>query len=275
MQNFTINFTKNLQENQQKPASFFKLKTSIDKFDPEIGNQFKQLNTNPDFSNSFIFTLNPGETKNIQIIFHPEQIGTHQDLLVVRNNLTIIEVQLISGAVGTAELSVNNLPPMKNSLFFNEIQQATTSFRTTDVSRLILKMGSDDFEHCNSEIAGTQVEMDNEHLFHDTLFEQYSHVLDKISKDDSVPPEVRTESHNGIDVVKMSQVISGSDNEHYKSSYKSKQGIVLRAHLILKNVGEIDLHVFNVIFDGESCFSRGIEVTYCQPFTVIVDNLSF
>merc|ERR1712129_113174 len=48
----------------------------------------------------------------------------------------------------------------------------------------------------------------------------------------------------------------------------TKEGIVLRGYLVLKNIGTTDLNVLNVVFDGDSCFSRGIEVTYCSPFTI-------
>jgi hypothetical protein len=66
----------------------------------------------------------------------------------------------------------------------------------------------------------------------------------------------------------MSQLISGHDGQQYKSSFRSKEGVVLRGHLIFKNVGNTDLHVLNVAFDGESCYSRGIEVISCNPFTI-------
>jgi hypothetical protein len=58
------------------------------------------------------------------------------------------------------------------------------------------------------------------------------------------------------------------EKKAYKTSFRSNSGILLRSFLVLKNVGTTDLNVFSVMFDGEPCFSRGIELVDCSPFTI-------
>ncbi len=94
---------------------------------PAVSKQFQQLGIEPDLDQSFIFLLKPNETRTLQVEFSPDRLGAHYDLLLFRNNLTILDAQLISGHVGTAELRINNLPPMKSSLFFNEMSQQNSA----------------------------------------------------------------------------------------------------------------------------------------------------
>lgn len=192
-------------------------------------------------------------------------------MLIIRNNLTVLDVQTISAQVGTADLRINNLPPMRSSLFFNNQveKNSPTHFQTTDYSNIIMQMNKNDFEHCTS--TSSQADLtDAEHFLNAPLTDQYSHILNKIFHDDSQEPTVRVENNtqDGVELVFMSQELSSSYENNYKSSFKFKDGIVLRGHLILKNIGNTHLNVMNVIFDGESCFSRGIEVTYCSPFSI-------
>jgi len=94
---------------------------------PAVSKQFQQLDIEPDLDQSLIFLLKPNETRTLQVEFSPDRLGAHYDLLLFRNNLTILDAQLISGHVGTAELRINNLPPMKSSLFFNEMSQQNSA----------------------------------------------------------------------------------------------------------------------------------------------------
>ncbi len=169
---------KSLLSNKIKTHSFFQLRDTGKKLtNPDIIKQFSELNIQPDFNNSFIFQLKPNETRTIQIEFNPEKLGTHYDILLLRNNLTILDAQLITSKVGTAELRINNLPPMKSSSFLNNLSQED-GFVLTDFSNLVMKMTTDDFELCT--IATENLESTDDTVFHNSLFDQYSHILDRI-----------------------------------------------------------------------------------------------
>lgn len=274
-QSIVDNIFKSEYTDKDLKQSFFRIQINIDQKESFMSQEFEQLNTIPDRNNSFIFILESNTQINLQLEFYPEKIGNYQDLLIIRNNLTIIDAQLISGAVGSAELRVNNLPPMKSSLFFNEIQHSTMIFKTTDFSNMILQMNQGDFEHCTSDsmVQDTSFEFDSDHFMYSPLADRNSYVLDKIYHDNNQLPNIKIESNGGNDLVFMSQELTltgtnDNNNNDYKSSYKTRDGIVLRGYLVLKNIGNTDLNVMNIVFDGDSCFSRGIEVTNCNPFTV-------
>jgi hypothetical protein len=56
--------------------------------------------------------------------------------------------------------------------------------------------------------------------------------------------------------------------QNYSSSYKNKQGIFLRSMYEIKNIGNTDLIVYQLLFDGDTCFSQGMRAAFCRPFTV-------
>jgi len=132
-----------------------------------------------------------------------------------------------------------------------------------------MKMNNDDFELCTSVPATeTTTDFTDERFLLNSLFDQYSHIIDRIHQADNVQPDIHRETNDNLELVFMSQSVSASDGQQYKSSFRSRNGIVLRGHLILKNIGDTSLNILNIAFDGDSCFSRGIEVTNCSPFTI-------
>lgn len=68
---------------------------------------------------SIQLALGPNESANIQVKFRPEELGTHENVLIVRNNLTILDAYLIRAEAGSAELRIDDLEPSKTSILFN------------------------------------------------------------------------------------------------------------------------------------------------------------
>ena len=269
---------KYLLNKSNESSSLFKLSSNTNKRNEYSREQFKQLNVQPNEKDSLVIFVQPGQTVFVQLEFRADRVGEFDELLIIRNNLTIIEVQPVRVSVGTAELRINNLPPMRSSLFFNELQQTPTAFnthlKTSDVSNLIMQMNDEDFEHCKAGAESAFIDFDNERFTYKRFLDEYNQLLSRMSQSEERAPTVKLDTNvkHGVDVVFMSQDLR--NDQGYKSSFKSKEGVVLRAYLVLKNIGSIELTVLNVLFDGDSCFSRGIEVTYCQPFTIRPHDLT-
>ena len=180
--------------------------------------------------NSFLFLVPPNESRHIQIKFKPNRLGRFEEMLVLRNNLTVLDAFIVRGEAGTAQLNVNHMAPMRNSLFFDGLNTdvLTEPTATSDLSNLVVEMTSADFSNCDAK---------------------------------AIEP---SESDLNADAASFRAVPSRG----YKTSYRSKEGILLRTFLQLRNLGNTELNVFSVLFDGEPCYSRGIELTDCSPFSV-------
>jgi len=191
--------------------------------------------------NSFVFLIPPNETRTIQVKFKPTKIGQFEDLIIIRNNLTVIETFTVKGESGTAELNINNMVPMRNSLFFEGLSSLSETTSTSDLSNVIIEMNKNDFENCDANMP----EFTENDLKDDAInFKNYLKSL----------PDNESELIH--------------EKKAYKTSFRSNSGILLRSFLVLKNVGTTDLNVFSVMFDGEPCFSRGIELVDCSPFII-------
>ena len=113
-------------------------------------------------NNNVALLLEPFQSINLQIRFRPERLGTFQNFLVIRNNLTILDAYLIQGEVGSAKLKINNIPPLKSSVFFNGRQTSSVANggaleleETLDVKKeeaggaavsLLMKMSESDYQ---------------------------------------------------------------------------------------------------------------------------------
>ena len=180
--------------------------------------------------NSFLFLVPPNESRTIQIKFKPNRLGRFEEMLILRNNLTVLDAFILRGEAGTAQLNINNMAPMRNSLFFDGLTTdvLTEPSATSDLSNLVIEMSANDFANCDARVTEpTDTELN-----------------DDASSFRAMP------------------------SRGYKTSYRSKEGILLRTFLQLRNLGNTDLNVFSVLFDGEPCYSRGIELTDCLPFSI-------
>lgn len=56
--------------------------------------------------------------------------------------------------------------------------------------------------------------------------------------------------------------------DYFAPSYKTKDGLYLRGIFVMENIGNAPLDVYQIMFDGEPCFSQGIRAAYCKPFSI-------
>lgn len=100
-------------------------------------------------TNRLQFTLGPRQSAGFQLRFRPQQLGIHENVLVVRNNLTILDAYHVLGAAASAELRLEGLEPAKTSVLLNEPeQQASRGLDLAEDSTLGIVMTEREFELC-------------------------------------------------------------------------------------------------------------------------------
>lgn len=191
--------------------------------------------------NSFVLLVPAYETRTLQIKYKPTRLGHFEDMVVIRNNLTVLDAFMIRADAGTAELTVNNMAPMRNSLFFDGVQSDVLAESTSDLSNLVIEMSKEDFANCDAKVP----QLTEHDLRVDALnFKSY---LEKLSR---------------------ANELNLHEKKAYRTAYRSEDGILLRSFFVLKNSGTTELYVYAVLFDGEPCYSRGIELAMCESFSV-------
>jgi hypothetical protein len=115
--------------------------------------QLQQQQNPPITTNELIFSLEPQQSTIIQLKFRPDEIGMHENALIIRNNLTILDAYVITGEAGTAELRINDKEPMRTSILFNSklTEMASQNFKLADTAKLDMQMNEVDFELCKGE----------------------------------------------------------------------------------------------------------------------------
>ena len=155
---------------------------------------------------------------------------------------------MIRGQSGSAELRVNDLPPMKSSVFFNgspTIQDSAAHLHATaDYTTLVIQMSESDLVNCDA--LAPHIDIEGE-------------------------PPIDTQLHAETLAYSTDDVIVISDEgsvRPYRTSFRTKDGIFLRSFLVIKNIGTTDLSISGVLLDGELCYSAGIEAVNCGPASI-------
>lgn len=55
----------------------------------------------------------------------------------------------------------------------------------------------------------------------------------------------------------------------FAGSYKSKDGLYLRSLFTMNNIGNTNLLVYQILIDGDLCFSQGMRAAFCRPFNIL------
>ena len=240
----------------------------------------------PVLSNELVFTLEPQQSIIIQLKFRPDEIGRHENALILRNNLTILDVYMIEGEAGTAELRIDDKEPMRTSVLFNAKlnEQVASNFKLADMAKLSVQMNEADFELCKAEINESGRSSGTGSTLSSLLGSMF-----RVKSEMNSLPSHQTDENKYILSACSNCVLTDAKPElleldstapnhpayfqrlhyNYSSSYKTKQGIFfLRPIFKLTNIGSTDLVVYQILFDGEACFSQGMRSAYCRPFTV-------
>lgn len=70
-------------------------------------------------ASSVMVTLAARETTVVQVRFRPDELGVHENVLIVRNNLTVLDACLLVAEADSAELRVQGRAPANTSLLFS------------------------------------------------------------------------------------------------------------------------------------------------------------
>jgi hypothetical protein len=264
-------------------SNFHGLKKSPIQYDNLIDEDLNTLNESPftissnsnltissSNKNVVVLSLEPHQAAEIQIQFKPEKLEIYHSLLLIRNNLTIMDTYLIKAKGGSAHVRIENMTPMKSSLFLNEINNREVSQKTSDYSPLEFHMTENDFKLCgdSSYFSGFSLRKFFFNPFRSKEEEEEEQLTKKknflgTTKKGAIielPPHFlnATIEPNHFDLV----------YEDYVTAYEINEGIMLRELFELNNIGDAKLIVYGILFDGESCSSSGFSAGYCKQFTV-------
>lgn len=214
----------------------------------KINKMLHDLDIQPD-KQSIVTIVEPGETVHLKIKFTPIKLGSFENFLIIRNNLTLLETYHLRAEAGTAEIRVNEQAPTHTSNFLNK----EFLHKTVDQSFLDIKMSrkSGICESMSQDRINKHIGLFDFNASFSTLFE-YLNVLD-----DSSGNCVKKNA-NECQTPKL--------DDTTRKWYKNREGIVLRNVFQVKNIGSTDLIVFKILLDGEPCISQGFEVHNCRPF---------
>ena len=214
----------------------------------KINKLLHDLDIRPD-KQSIVTILAPGETINVNVKFSPVKLGSFENLLIIRNNLTLIETYHLKAEAGTAEIRINNQAPIHTSNFVNK----EFHHMTIDQSFLDIKM-SHDSEICHSmerDRINKKYNIFSINTSISSIFE-YLNVLD--------------DSNGNCAKKADSNCKAPNMGDRTKKWFKNHEGIVLRNSFPVANIGSTDLFVFKILLDGEPCVSQGFEIHNCRPF---------
>ena len=218
--------------------------------------------------NTLVIALEANQTIDIQIQFKPEKIGIYHNLILIRNNFTIMDAYLVKGKGGSAQLKVENMLPMKSSLFLNEISNRDLKHVTADYSPLEFQMSENDLTLCGDETQYRGLSLKK--LITNT-FSLFSSKKEPIKK-----TQFLGKTKRGSTLVVTSEFLNATIEPNsygmiigdYLTAYEIEEGIILRELFELKNIGDAKLIVYTVLFDGEPCSSHGFNAAYCKQFSI-------
>ena len=81
-------------------------------------------------------------------------MGVYKNLLIIRNNLTVLDAYFIKAKCGSAQLTIDDMPPMKTSVFFSGnslAKEAIQAQKTSDSATLEMIMSENDFKICKRD----------------------------------------------------------------------------------------------------------------------------
>jgi len=226
--------------------------------------------------NVVVLSLEPHQTAEVLLQFKPKKLEIYHSLLLIRNNLTIMDTYLIKAKGGSAHVRIENMTPMKSSLFLNEINTRDSSQKTSDYSPLEFHMTDNDFKLCgdSSYFSGFSL---RKYFFNPFRFVFESNAKTKEEE------EQLTRKKNFLGTTKKGATIELPPHflnvtiepnhfdlayEDYVTAYEINEGIMLRELFELNNIGDAKLIVYGILFDGYSCSSSGFSAGYCKQFTV-------
>lgn len=212
--------------------------------------------------NSIITLLEPNESVNLQVKFSPNRVGEYENILLIRNNLTVLDSYYLRALAGTAELRLNNQAPMRTSIFFNGNQESF--HKTVDHTSLLIEMNERD------TICSLRNKSNKKHSSFDWK-SSINGLFDYLNIIEEHDIETHDEEEIEANKFKLKSAIPTDTLEigrNYFSSYNTKEGIKLRNLFEMKNTGTTELIVYHIMFDGEPCMSQGFEAAYCQPFKI-------
>ncbi|RNA11135.1 transmembrane protein -like [Brachionus plicatilis] len=211
----------------------------------KINKLLHDMDIQPD-KQSIVTILEPYETVFVKIKFSPTKLGSFENFLIIRNNLTLVETYHLKAEAGTAEIRINDQAPTHTSNFVNK----EFRHRTVGQSFLEIKMSAE------MEICGSMDRDRNDRLH--GLFSLNTSILEYLNVLDASSGNCAKKSDGDCQVPKF--------GDTSKKWYKNREGIVLRNLFRVKNIGTTDLMVFKILLDGEPCISQGFEVHNCRPF---------
>lgn len=221
--------------------------------------------------------LEPGRQVSVEVKFRPVEMGPHQTVLIIRNNLTVLDAYAVAGESGTAEIRLENMEPMRTSVFFNSQYQPVNDnlLKTSELSKVIIEMSEADFALCKTGDSAAANKRRGEPA--NTKWFGFDSITDdaaSAASDDEVylveDAAINMGENLKFDSVEPADAsyVSLKRNNNYSTSYRTRQATYLRSLVELKNIGNTDLIVYHVLFDGEPCVSQGFRAAYCNPFTV-------
>lgn len=238
---------KNITNNMSKIFSISLISKDWNQ-NQKINKLLHDLDIQPE-KQSIVAIMAPGEKINVNVKFSPNKLGSFENLLIIRNNLTLIETYHLKAEAGTAEIRINNQAPIHTSNFVNK----EFHHMTIDQSFLDIKM-SHESEICQSM---DRDRIDKQYrLF--TLNASLGSILEYLNVlDDS----------SGNCAKKIDTDCTAPDlRDTTKKWFKNNEGIVLRNFFPVTNIGSTDLFVYKILLDGEPCISQGFEIHNCRPF---------
>jgi hypothetical protein len=196
--------------------------------------------------NVIVISLEPNQSADIQIQFKPEKMKIYHSLLLIRNNLTIMDTYFIKAKGGSANVRIENMAPMKSSLFLNDINQNFVSQKSSDYSPLEFQMSDNDFKLCGDS-TGSYFKKFNP-------FSGSNSGFNEEEKSKKKKEFVLAKTNNGetiylpIDFLNATIEPNNYDlqNKDYVTAYEVNDGIVLREIFELKNIGDAKLFVYSI-----------------------------
>jgi hypothetical protein len=243
--------------------------------------------------NSVVFLLDPYQTTTLQVKFKPEKMGTFRSFLIIRNNLTIVDVYPIQAEVGSAKLKIEDMAPLRTSVFFDGRHSAgnhhhvnfeetccddLASDSSSSSSSLLIKMNDRDFKLCRAAAAVSSKPTNggSRHFKSMSPMTLTDHLAwgkpwfglpDLINNLNYNRSELEAEWKQLIPTKKPTEFHAESDLTA-RSVRLNQGGIVLRNFFRMVNHGNTDLNVHHMLLDGQPCASKGFEIAFCSPFTV-------
>ncbi len=217
--------------------------------------------------------LEPNTIQTFQINFESKIPGTFHSALIVRNNLTILEVHTLRADAGMAFLKINDLAPMKTSTmleqFYESKKIAQYEDEMNDISLIQISMKNSDISLCQKGRNEPFSYLINFYQSIQTL--AYAFVSNSYSNS-AHSTQRSNEMHSCCNFSRTEKIMRLNESRFkekiWPSSFKNEDGIVLRDYLALKNTGNSDLVVQKIFVDNEPCSSSGFSIPYCTSFVV-------